>query len=256
MEKKKYIAFVGDSFCASYGMSTSITENLFQRRLSIPTYTTIVSDHYQFDVAPYGFAGKSWWYSWSKFWKAWGGKLDHLEAIIFTHTDHARINSAVIPEFPLMANYVRPEVSAEMIQANQNYFKYIHDDAFNAWAQEQYFKMLEEKFNKIKTVHFHCHTNTIGQAHLLPGVVFTTPLHQINIGELRGSKEQIMQCISQDLRANHFNDHNNQVMADVIIQALDNYVPGMVSLPIEKFDQPNPNAASWATWPIMDQDIK
>jgi len=242
MKNQKYIAFVGDSFCASYGVSTPLSGAKNQVSVTDIAYPTVVSDHYQCAVAPYGFEGKSWWYSWSKFQKDWGSSLDQLEAIVFTHTDSSRINSAISEDFPLMSSkFVNP---GSMARINEDHFKYIHDQDFNEWAQEQYFKVLKEKFNNIKTVHFHCYDFSVRKSHLLPGVVFTTSLIQVSIGEQLGSKDQIAKAFG-DGRPNHLNSYNNQVLADVIIQALDNYMPGEYELPLEKFDQPNLNAANW-----------
>lgn len=243
MENKKYIAFVGDSYCAAYGMNTPLASFNIQGTTSEAAYPTIVADHYQCDVAAHGYCGKSWWYSWSKFWKDWHFRLDQLEAIVFAHTSSDRINSAVSDEFPVCAGW---SVGAprDMARASDDYFKYIHDHDFNIWAHEQYFKMLNEKLSKIKTVHLHCFEATTPKSHLLPGVVFNTPLVHISIGEIRGSQKKIIKACS-DGRANHLNSYNNQVLADVIIQALGNYQPGQYKLPIEKFEQYNPNADQW-----------
>jgi hypothetical protein len=243
MQKKKYIAFVGDSFCANYEWNAPGVQ-MHQHRADFPAYPSITARHYQYNVAPYGFGGRSWWYSWSKFWKEWEHKLDQIAAIVFAHTQNTRINSAVIPEFPLMANHADKLSTTDMIKANQDYFKYIHDHDFQEWAQESYFKMLKEKFNNIQTIHLHCFPYTVPLSHLLPGVVFTTPLIHISIGEIRGSKEKIVESFN-DGRANHLNSYNNQVLADIIIQSLDNYQPGQYELPVEKFEQHNPNAANW-----------
>jgi hypothetical protein len=243
MKKKKYIAFVGDSFCATYNRNNQQCVELNQSNLSDSAYTGIVSDHYGCNVAPYGWGGKSWWFSWNRFWKDWEFRLDELEAIVFTHTDYNRINSSD-PDLPLMANYsAGPDY---LVHANQEYFKYIHDRDFNIWAQEQYFKLLKEKVDKIKTVHLLCFTDTINKSHLLPGVVFITPLMHISIGEVRGSQKQILRAMN-DQRANHLNDYNNRILADTIIHALDNYTPGQYPLPVEKFEQHNPNARYWPT---------
>lgn len=243
MKKKKYIAFIGDSFCAFYEQDMPIVQ-LHQARVNFSAYPSISARHYQYNIAPYGFVGRSWWYSWSKFWKEWEHKLDQIAAIVFTHTNRERINSATTPEFPLMANYTISTATPDMVKAQQNYFKYIHDYDFQGWAQESYFKMLKEKFNNIQTIHLHCFPHTVPLSHLLPGVIFTTPLIHISIGEIRGPKEKIVESFS-DGRANHLNSYNNQVLADIIIQSLDNYQPGQYELPIERFEQHNPNAAKW-----------
>ena len=242
MENKKHIAFVGDSFCATYNMNTALVD-INQGQTDSPAYPNIVANHFQCTVSPYGFGGKSWWYSWSKFWREWEHKLDQLEAIVFTHTSNDRINSAVSDEFPLMSNWSFGAPRG-LAQVNEDYFKYIHDHHFSMWAQEQYFKMLKEKFDNIKTVHLHCFQFSTQNSHLLPGVVFNTPLMHVSIGEVRGSEKKIIKAMS-DGRPNHLSPHNNQALADVIIQALTNYKPSQCQIPLAGFEQYNPNAANW-----------
>lgn len=234
------IAFIGDSFCAAYAS----TKHRYQRQTDLPSYPTIVSDYFRYTVAPFGFHGRSWWYSWEKFYRHWRNKLDQIEYIIFTHTDYTRINSSTHDELPLMPNNYS-SASVEMVRASESYRKYVYDAEFNSWAQIQYFKFLKEKFNNIKTIHLHCYANTVPYSHLLPGVVFTTPLLTISMGEITGSKKTVEQSLVVDDRINHFNSYNNQALANIIIQALDNYVPGQYELPIELFDQPNSNAVNW-----------
>jgi hypothetical protein len=232
------IAFIGDSYCATYAS----TKTLHQQQSDLPTYTTIISDHYRHAVARFGFSGKSWWYSWAKFCEYWQDKLDQIEYIIFTHTDSDRINNSTHDEVPHLHESF--SATSKMREVGKNYFKYLHDADFNKWSQQQYFKLLKEKFDKIKTVHLHCYSATIPYSHLLPGVVFTTPLATITVGEIRGSKKTIITAM-RDNRANHLNSHNNQALAKAIIQALDNYTPGQYALPLELFDQPNNNAMNW-----------
>jgi hypothetical protein len=234
------IAFIGDSFCAAYAS----TKYRYQRQTDLPSYPTIVSDHFRYTVAPFGFYGRSWWYSWEKFHRHWRNKLDRIECIIFTHTNSDRINSSTHDELPLMLGG-DSSASAELNRASESYFKYIHDTEFNNWAQIQYFKLLKEKFDNIKTIHLHCFASTIPYSHLLPGVVFTTPLSAISACELTGSKKTVEQALAVDDRINHLNSYNNQALANVIIQTLDNYVPGQYELPSKLFDQPNPNAVNW-----------
>lgn len=252
-KNKKYIAFVGDSYCATYEHDPPVTIDTWQGTVSGLAYPSIVARYYQYDIAPYGFGGRSWWYSWINFWKVWENRLDQIEAIVFTHTNRTRINSATSKLFPLLPDYSAPGATVDMINANKHYFKHIHDDDFNAWAQEQYFSMLKTKFNAIKTIHFHCFQGSVVKSNLLPGVIFSTPLIQISVGQQRGSADSIQKALSAainfqhpDFKPNHFNAQNNQAMANLIIQTLNNYIPGVVEIPMQQFDQPNPNADQWS----------
>jgi hypothetical protein len=83
----------------------------------------------------------------------------------------------------------------------------------------------------------------------LPGTVFTTPLVRITVGQEIGTTTEIENSMNNTMTNghihNHFNDHNNRAMAQVVIDALENYQPGMRTIDLIKFDQPNQNAHRW-----------
>ena len=243
---EKYIAFIGDSYCATYkSLPANIPYNSNRVVMSSKVcYPNVVAEHFNYKIAPYGFGGKSWWYSWHKFEQDWEDKLDQLEAIVFCHTSIHRINTATLDDFPCLAVWDGRSHPQEMTDANKYYFKYIYDVNFHMWAQQQYFKMLKEKFDHIKTIHFHCFGQSIAFAELLPGCVYTTPLTDISFGEVTGSPEEVSKSVYAS-KANHFNDHNNQAFANLIIGSLEKYEPGQHQIKMKEFDCPNPNAVNW-----------
>ena len=242
MDKQKYIGFVGDSYCSVY--NEELCPEKIGQRGEYPgvTYTSLVARHFDYQMAPYGFGGRSWWWSWYNFSRRY--RINQFEAVIFCHTNCDRINSSTHEELPHMCNSNWPNLNKDMNLASEYYFKYIIDSRFDSWAHQQYFKMLKEKCSDIKTIHFHSFPDSIKYSNLLPGMVYNTPLIYISVGEIDGTAEQIQNSYS-DNRANHLNEYNNRVLADVIINALDNYTPGHYKLPLEKFDQLNPNAKNW-----------
>jgi hypothetical protein len=241
---KKHIAFIGDSYCASYSENRP-NLNWHQSTRSADSYTELVAQHFGYDIAAFGFSAKSWWYSWSLFDKQWAQNLDQIEALVFCHTIDRRINSRThddLPCTPIVSQPCAPELKA----ASEYYFKYISDPEFNSWAQQQYFKMLNEKFSTVKTIHFHCYPPSVAYSDLLPGVVFTTPLSWISLGELVGTREETDRQFGHCRRANHMNAHNNKQMAQIIIDVLEQpWQPGQRELSMTAFDHPNPNAINW-----------
>lgn len=245
---EKYIAFVGDSFC---GFTNSPRTNLYgfpQGSVQTPpSYTSLVADHYGYGESLHGYCGRSWWYSWVRFYNEWQDKLDQLEAIIFCHTHANRINNSENHDLPhMVSDHIFSLFNRDdLARACETYYKHILDVDFNAWAQQQYFKMLREKFSSVKTIHFHCFRDTLPWSDLLPGVVYTTCLMHVAIGEEIGTSQQILDATGDQSKANHFNEHNNRALAGVIIDTLDDYKPGQYEIPLAGFDQPNQNAKNW-----------
>ncbi len=63
------IAFVGDSFCSAYSLSEWKARRCTQHQIGTnePVWTTIVAKTNHYTLYPYGFGGKSWWYSRQRF---------------------------------------------------------------------------------------------------------------------------------------------------------------------------------------------
>jgi hypothetical protein len=245
---KKKIAFIGDSYCATYGLTDfKKYRDHSQNGTDSPTHPDLVVRHFDADIEPFGYAGRSWWYSRNKFERKWGLRFDEVEkqfeALIFFHTDHGRINNGWNDNLGLQRNV---NVDHEATQATNSYYKYIYDLDFNRWAQEQWFREINRKYSHLKTVHFQCFLPTADTIQLLPGMVFKTPLIHISLGELTGTDSEIFDKISgAEIRANHFSDHNNQALAQIIIRALEHYNPGQYDIPMDDFEIINPNATCW-----------
>lgn len=229
------IAFIGDSFANSYGQARhdELGQPKFQRGTDSPTYTQIVADHFGWTIEPFGFGGKSWWYSRCEFLKALERFEQQLTVAVFCHTNPQRINNAWNKDLEL-TNY------EEGIYAD--YYRYIYDDDFNSWAQQAWFKEIKERWNNIKTIHFHCFTDTIPYGHLLPGMVFNQPLMHVSIGELQGNDQEVHKQTIVDPRCNHLSDANNQQLARLIIHSIEHYEPGQHILDLSQFNPINPNA--------------
>jgi hypothetical protein len=247
---KENIIFVGDSYCATFLNTKEESLPSGQVGSHQPTYLNLVANNFDCDLYSFGYAGKSWWYSRCELINflnnnsAW---YQNNQAIIFCHTDCNRPNTTD----PSIGTGLLSQDNQHTIQA-QAYKLWeleIKDSAFQRWAQDQWFNEINQKFSHIKTIHFNVSFDSVESSqNLLPGSVFTTPLINISLGEFVGSDSEVLsKSTFMDQRPNHFNEKNNQAMANLIIDSLKNYSKGSRPVDLVKygFDQPNPNAHRW-----------
>jgi hypothetical protein len=71
---------------------------------------------------------------------------------------------------------------------------------------------------------------------------FKTPLVWIQLRQYLGTEKEISKAAVSEVLANHLNDKNNLIMADFIIDAMNNYQPGVYDIDLTKFDQINSGA--------------
>jgi hypothetical protein len=237
------IAFVGDSFCSAYSLSEWKARRCTQHQIGTnePVWTTIVAKTNHYTLYPYGFGGKSWWYSRQRFIEDLERIpknifADNLEVIVFCHTNYGRINNSWNRE---LSNTDTTSPEAE------NYYRYIFDSEFNKWAQQQWFKEINDRWGHLKTIHFHCFPESVQSSHLLPGVVCTTPLVHISMGELQGTDREINKILVEDKRNNHLNATNNKALAEFVLANIYNYNTGTKELDPSNFDIINLNAKLW-----------
>jgi hypothetical protein len=235
------IVFVGDSYCASLDPKTYEfnRHQQFQDYKDYPGHPAIVATHYGADLYCYGYSGKSWWYSYRRFQEALQNnstRLANTLAIVFFHTDSSRMNTSNQELTSLHSpqhfdqSPKKDPLDFELADASRSWFKYLYDTQFQEWAQRQYFMELKRQYSEVKTIHFHCFEYSVEYSDLLPGMVYTTPLFTISNGE-PGEKKTV-----GDARANHFNAHNNNELAQTIIRAIDRYEPGKHTIALEGFD--------------------
>lgn len=250
----QYIAFVGDSFCAtidrkhlSLFSGPRFNPHRHSRSANTAFWPSIVIDQLGQNLAHYGFGGRSWWYSWNKFWSDWNHRLNDLHAVVFLHTNHDRLNNSIDDElFHLPHDTARKrELFKDESRDNavKLYYAYIHDCAFNQWCQQQYFKTIRELLPEIRQIHFFCFSVPSQiTCDILPGIRFTTPLAALSAAELDATGRLPL----GDPRANHFNEHNNRAMAQLVIDALRYYSPRISSIPLDGWDlQVEPNGSLW-----------
>lgn len=237
----KYIAVVGDSFCGAIDREQNIGFRWNpDRGLHVgPTWPSLLADATKLNLAPYGFAGRSWWYSWQKFWQDWQGRLQDLEAVVFCHSNWNRINHAITDDLP---NIIHPSVtknsSREKLEAVKYHFAYLVDPDFQKWSQRQFFHHVRDSLSAIKMVHFFCFDSPSAETcSTLPGVIFTTPLMSLSLAET-GTMNWPPNW--SDPRANHLNSKNNQAIARLALLALSELSAGCYDLPYGDFDLKDP----------------
>lgn len=257
----QYIAFIGDSFCAHISREDHERFQLaghdmaYRRTSDEMAYTSMVAQELKLNIAPYGYAGRSWWWSWQKFWQDWYQDLRRLDVIVFLHSGYDRINNGIDPELPHIFNMpasFSQSHAADKVQAMESYFLHVHDPDFQRWAQQQFFRYIRDILPPMKILHFFCMAGpTPATCDLLTGMVFRTPLLLLSAAEIKGEHPRFMPI--PDLRANHFNEHNNRTMASLICQHLTDYRAGHYDIPWQTFHQRRPKKfadmlANWPKW--------
>jgi hypothetical protein len=261
---ERHIAFVGDSFCSDYELTGKKLKNLlYLKKTSLwqnqshvvndgaidnntcVLWPTEVARMLGYRVANFGFGGMSWWHSWYMFlthyWNNPNIDRNCLQVIVFCHTNPDRVNSAGCP------GLMKGNLNKHHIRGLGYYFEHLHDRNFAEWARDQYFYDIQRRFSCIKTVHLFCFdTSKSENWQILPGLRFVNPLVWISVGELTGTSEQITNQMSfEETRKNHMNNYNNQVLSELVFNAIENYSPGERLLDLSRFRLVNNHCQQW-----------
>lgn len=247
-----YVAILGDSFAAHISAEhwnqwrQAGRDMGFRSRSDSPAWPSLVADQLELNLAPYGFGGRSWWWSWQRFWNDWHQDLRRLDAIVFLHTGYDRINNGMDPKLPHILNMPTSFYQShpiDKVQAMESYFLHVHDTDFQRWAQQQFFRYLRDALPPMKILHFFClSVPTPATCDLLPGMVFRTPLLLLSAAEYEDTRPKHWPF--PDMRANHFNEHNNQALANLICRSIEHYQPGIYEIDHREFYQFKPKKFS------------
>lgn len=229
------VAIVGDSYCASFRYRTHPPGGRTHQNYDskTPTWVDLVLDRYNDCVDVHGYGGRSWWYSWSKFYDFWHYRFDELDAAIFCHTGYSRINNAWNDALCLMPTYSSVDLpsavnDSELNKAHTLYYKHIHDQEFYTFAQLGYAYAIARLLGHIKTVHFLCFEQPPEFVAALPGTVYTTPLFDIS-NSINAPRDII------DELPNHFTPEINRAFGQLVIDAVENYQPGHRPIDLTQF---------------------
>lgn len=260
-----HLVFVGDSYCAAYqGVNTEDT-SVAQVNAHYPTYLNLSAEWLDCDFYSFGYPGHSWWYSRNRLLKLLDspeqqqlkdqGELnfyDFADAFIFCHTDanrlttsNPRVSTALLQDD--LTN-LSPYYDSMLSTPYKLWSTLLVDGEFQLWAMERWFEEINQRFGDRPMIHFNVTPYTVDISRQLKGVVYTTPLLNVSIGEVTGTEKEIIEnSLVDDQRYNHFNEHNQSAMARLIVDTLNNYQPGCRPIDLVKydFDQPNSNAWRW-----------
>jgi hypothetical protein len=239
----KKIIFFGDSFIANRLATKSKPHQQYQEcdPGSPINYIDIVYTTKNLDLLHFGYAGTSWWYQRCKMIEYFAYRpkeLDSVDVIVMCHTNSDRINNST----------KAVQFSEEFFKDNElkKYFAHVNDPKFNQWVHLSFIKEIKEKFSDKRIINFVCFNEELSwMKNILPGMICDTPLLAVSMAEfdcngdpVKGRK-LIHARDNEDktkARNNHFNEKNNQAMANIILQAIDNYTPGIFKLDLSQFD--------------------
>ena len=261
MEFKKNIVFVGDSYCSSWASESPIPHQHAQQKDSSrlqQSWLDIAASKLELNLYSFGYSGRSWYYSRKQLFEhmeydpEW---IDSVELMVFCHTNSTRYNTGNgdIGTEMLDFNYT-PHPDDPQYKYKLNLAKSIHvwltdlvDNPYQDWAQVQWFHEIARTFKNIKQIHFNNYPFTIDTTSaILPGVVYTTPLVHISLGEALGTDNEIVKLyMTDDNRVNHFNTANNLALGELIVTTLLDYQPGVRPIDLSNFYMPNKNASRW-----------
>ena len=259
----KNIVFVGDSYCSAWSGPSVIRHwsrqqkfhNLDRNRCS---WLDVSAAKLGLDLYSFGFSGASWYYSRVQLFRHMAsnpGWIENVAVMIFCHTDCWRYNTSNVdigvemsmPDYQPAFKDQYYEDNVRTAKAYKTWLLDLMDADYQFWAQEQWFHEIARTFQHVPQMHFFAfpHNVDIGKK-ILPGIVFTTPLVHVSLGEATGTDEEITQkFMSTDQRSNHFSMQNNQALGDLVADSMQNYQPGARPIDTDKFDIINPNAVCW-----------
>jgi hypothetical protein len=234
------IAFIGDSFCAGIDMQEWVRygKRRWQFGSELPSWPSLVAT--KLNLSPYyhGYCGKSWWYSRHWFFQRCKKILadNQFEVIVFCHTDSTRINHLS----ELLINEMVPATVEEKILKNaQDLWRvYLNDETFAHWCQYNWLLEIKNTFQHVpRIIQFTCFDPDLFDNFNRSGMCFKTPLFEIQKKEHTGThEEQIKKALDIGYQPNHFNTLNNFAMSDLIIDAVNNYNPGLHKIDLSKFN--------------------
>ena len=242
---KKNIIYIGDSFCASYQPNKVKGSNLGMVYTSVPTHLNMAADALDLRLYTFGYAGRSWFYSRSRLMDTlehYPNLIDDAEAVVFFHTDAYRYNTVDHVVDTSLGYGLTTPGNKHLEESFQLWQKYLLDPMFQMWAQLAWFKEINELFPNTKKIHFNVFADTVDNLNHLKGFVYRTPLMSLSLGELVGTDKELLEQLTLDQRHNHFNQHNNQAIADLVVGAVKNYHQAQLEIDVSKFEQVNPNA--------------
>jgi len=258
MNDKPILLLFGDSFAAS-GRATKKHDFPNQywtyngdKETKRP-YIDILSEDLlddQYDVQVFGFGGMSWWYSRGMLLRHAElnpGFLDRIEIVISAHTSTTRIPYIPGQEFNYNQDH---KLKKKMVKCRFDY-------GFFSWAHPHWAREFSDMFKDKMMINFFCYGPNNTNIDLFTGMQCTTPLVQLSIAELEGTKKEVDYQIVNDKRVSHFSTENHHNFAKVCHWAIKNYKPNsQFEFPTDKWNVRNPNYANWGQQDRNGNDLR
>lgn len=257
---KRNIMFVGDSYCCAFTGPSPNGRAPYQGTSSYLTWLDISADALNLDLYCFGYAGRSWWNSrWNlmRHLDAFPDALSNTDVIVFVHTDSLRYNTVVNDiGNELMFDPPRwspdPEIKVQQqvwAPALKYWFTDLRDNHFQDWCQEKWIEEINQMHDAnphLKIIHFNSFHSTVDRTKKAKGMVFSTPLIHVSLGEADGTDEHITnRFMVHDQRSNHFNHVNNLALGKFLVDAVIDYAPGIKEIDTSGFRLVNPNSHNW-----------
>lgn len=260
---KKNIVFVGDSFCSSFAGPSPARRCPYQQSSTEYTWLDQSASALDLNMYCFGFAGRSWWNSrWNLQQHIWGAPdfIDNTSVLVFVHTDSGRFNTVVNDignelMYPEKLSNLTPRGSLTKTQLEQcaeslkHWVVNLRDNVFQDWCQTQWITEINDRFANLphlKVIHFVAFPSVLSNVAHAQGLLFTTPLIHISLGELVGTDDEVLdKGMVNDRRSNHLNKANNWHLAEVLVDSVRNYEPGHRAIDMSGFSIVNPNATRW-----------
>jgi hypothetical protein len=120
----------------------------------------------------------------------------------------------------------------EIEQAVHYYFKHIYDYEVHAWAQDMWFKEINEAWKNCKVIHVFGFTPDADNINILTNGACVLPtLMSISLNEVDAKEFNVV----NDKRLNHLNEYNNGILAEQLFEFVKNYKQGKMNLDTSKF---------------------
>jgi len=221
----KNIIVVGDSFCASQ-----------------ESWPTELAQQLGLNLVGQGIGGASWWPSRDFLMSLPQTVIDDTEVMVFAHTEASRT-----PTLSLEVNRVnrsKPPVT-EIETAVHLYHKYISDMTFTNWAQQQWFLEIQRRWGHKKICHLHSFPWSIknqSDKEFGNSLIVMPNLTAVSLNEISAHNTNLLFV---DQRHNHFNSHNNTMLAQELARMITADLSGVQNLNLDLFDQPT---RRWLDW--------
>jgi hypothetical protein len=158
-----------------------------------------------------GIEGESWWHTRRELQDCMQSSIFHeIDLFVICHTDSHRI---------LTGNQVVQNLSEEINQARDLYYKYIHNYHVHNWMTQNWYQELNTWLTNKRVIHIQCFESTVDYFSILNGVKFSCPLTPISLREIRHDPGLFLKEHMNDPahpRRNHFTAKSNRLLAKFI----------------------------------------